>query len=283
MSMRTHPLIALDPATVEQRFGDSGFLVRHQLQDHPLTRLEALAELADSLPDDRLEHNLGSVGDIVPGGEVPKADLTPGEIVRTIESNGCWMVMGIHGISPYQELVAELAEDVGRVLPAREGALRRLQGVIVLSAPNSTTPTHIDGEQSFLLQITGTKRISIGKFADAAIAQREIERYCAGGHRNIEDMPHDAETFDLSPGVGVHVPALTPHLVKTPAGVSISLSFGFDTEAQIRRASVHRANSRLRRLGMSPSRPGVRPRGDRAKEVVMATASNVKRIASRRS
>jgi hypothetical protein len=283
MATQTHSMIQLDPAAVDQHFGRSGFYVRHELVDHPLTQLEALAQLADSLPDDRLEHNLGSVGDIVPGGEVPKSDLTPGEIVRTIESNGCWMVMGIHGIPTYEEVLDELFEDITRALPAREGQVRRRQAVIFLSAPNSTTPTHIDGEQGFLLQLTGTKRISVGTFADSATADREIERYCGGGHRNIEDLPHDAEAFDLSPGVGVHVPALTPHLVKTPAGVSISLSVGFETDALIRRSAVYRANFRLRRLGISPARPGARPRGDRAKEAVMTTASNVKRIASRRS
>ena len=277
-------MIDLAPAIVAQRFGRGGYLVRHELQDHPLTRLEALAELADSLPDDRLEHNLGSVGEVVlNAAEVPRADLTPGEIVRTIETNGCWMVMGIHGIPGYQELLDELFVDIVRTLPAAEGEVRRRQGVIFLSAPNSTTPTHIDGEQSYLLQITGTKRISIGEFADDDVAHREIDRYCGGGHRNIADLPQSAEDFELSPGVGAHVPALTPHLVKTPAGVSISMSVGFETDALVRRAAVHRANHRLRRLGITPARPGARPRGDRAKEVFMTTASSVKRIASRRS
>ena len=276
-------MIDLDPAIVEQRFGRGGYLVRHELQDHPLTRLEALAELADSLPGDRLEHNLGSVGEVVVNAaEVPRADLTPGEIVRTIESNGCWMVMGIHGIPGYQELLDELFVDIVRTLPAAEGEVRRRQGVIFLSAPNSTTPTHIDGEQSYLLQITGTKRISIGEFADDEVAHREIDRYCGGGHRNIGDLPKSAEDFELSPGVGAHVPALTPHLVKTPAGVSISLSVGFETDALIRRAAVHRANDHLRRLGVTPAHPGARPRGDRAKERVMTTASAVKRLANRR-
>ena len=284
MTTGTHHLIDLDPAVVAERFGRGGYLVRHELQDHPLTRLEALAELADALPSDRLEHNLGSVGDVVLNAdEVPRADLTPGEIVRTIESNGCWMVMGIHGIPGYDEILDELFVDIVRTLPATEGAVRRRQGVIFLSAPNSTTPTHIDGEQGYLLQITGTKKVSIGKFVDDEAAHREIERYCGGGHRNIADLPASAEEFDLSPGVGVHVPALTPHLVKTPAGVSISMSVGFETDALVRRAAVYRANDRLRRLGMSPARPGARPRGDRAKERVMTTASAVKRLANRRS
>jgi hypothetical protein len=276
-------LIEIDPATVERQFGRSGFRVRHELQDHPLTQLEALAELADSLPPDRVEHNLASVGDTMPGGEVPQADLSPGEMVRTIESNGCWMVLPIHGVASYQELFDALFDDVLRVLPAREGAIRRRQGVFFLSAPNSTTPTHIDLEQGFLLQLMGTKQVRVGDFPDPEVAHREVERFCAGGHRNIADLPHDAEAFDMSPGDGVHVPALVPHLVKTPDRVSISLSVGFESEAVLRRAAVHRANARLRRLGLNPARPGERPRGDRAKERVVTAASRVAGLARRRS
>ena len=283
MPTDTTALIHLDPATVEPNFGRTAFAVQHELHGHPLTQLEALAELADSLPPERVEHNLGSVDDTMPGGEVPQAELSPGEMVRTIETNGCWMVLPIHGVPAYAELYDALFEDVLRALPAREGAVQRRQGVFFLSAPNSTTPTHIDMEQGYLLQLLGTKQVRVGNFPDPVVAHREVERFCAGGHRNIADLPHDAEAFELSPGVGVHVPALVPHLVKTPAGVSISLSVGFETEAVIRRAAVHRANAGLRRLGLDPARPGERPRGDRAKERLVTAASRVGRMARRRS
>ena len=167
MTLHVEPLVELDPATVEQRFGRGAFVVQHRLQDHPLTQLEALAELADSLPSDRVEHNLASVGDTVPGGEVPRSDLPPGEIVRTIETNGCWMVLPIHGVPSYQDFFDELFETVTRALPEREGRSRRRQAVFFLSAPNSTTPTHIDLEQGYLLQLSGTKQVSIGNFPDS--------------------------------------------------------------------------------------------------------------------
>ena len=282
MTLHVGPLVELDPATVEQRFGRSAFVVQHRLQDHPLTQLEALAELADSLPSERVEHNLASVGDTVPGGEVPRADLPPGEIVRTIETNGCWMVLPIHGVPSYQDFFDELFDTVTRSLPEREGRSRRRQAVFFLSAPNSTTPTHIDLEQGYLLQLSGTKQVSIGDFPDSEVALREVERFCAGGHRNIADLPHDAATFELSPGQGVHVPALVPHLVKTPPKVSLSLSVGFETDAVVRRAAVHRANAGLRRLGLTPARPGARPRGDRAKEQLVETVSRVAQAVRRR-
>jgi len=281
VTVQAESLIELDPAVVEQRFGRSAFVVHHRLQDHPLTQLEALAELADALPSDRVEHNLASVGDTVPGGEVPRLDLPPGEIVRTIETNGCWMVLPIHGVPSYAEFFDELFAAVASSLPEREGRIRRRQGVFFLSAPNSTTPTHIDLEQGYLLQLSSTKQVSIGDFPDSEVALREVERFCAGGHRNIADLPHDAQTFEISPGEGVHVPALVPHLVKTPPQVSLSLSIGFETDAVLRRAAVHRANAGLRRLGITPARPGARPRGDRAKEQVVETARRVARLVRR--
>lgn len=72
-----------------------------------------------------------------------------------------------------------------------------------------------------------------------------------------------------------------PHLVKTPAHVSLSLSVGFETDAVVRRAAVHRANAGLLRLGITPARPGGRPRGDRAKQQLVETASRVARIVRR--
>jgi hypothetical protein len=281
MAVGPASLIELDPATVDAQFGRNAFRVRHELQDHPLTQLEALAELADSLPEDRVEHNLGSVGDTMPDGEVPRAELSPGAMVRTIETNGCWMVLPIAGVPVYRELYEALFEDVLRVLPAREGRVDRRQGVFFLSAPNSTTPTHIDKEQGYLLQLRGTKRVLIGGFPDPEAERREVERFCAGGHRNVGELPHEAETFEIAPGDGVHVPALVPHLVKTPPGVSISLSIGFETDAVIRRAAVHRANAGLRQLGITPARPGLRPRGDLAKERLVTAAGRLGRLARR--
>jgi hypothetical protein len=126
------------------------------------------------------------VDDTVPGGEVPRSDLNLAEIVRTIETNGCWVVLPIHDVPSYAAFFEELFATVTRALP----------------------------EQGYLLQLSGTKQVSIGDFPDSEVALREVERFCAGGHRNIADLPHDAETFELTPGEGVHVPALVPHLVK---------------------------------------------------------------------
>jgi hypothetical protein len=275
------PLIEIDPVEAGRSFGRHSFRVGHRLHEHPLTQLDALANLADSLPPEIVEHNLGSVGELVPGGEVPRADLTAGEIVRTIETNGCWIVFPIDGAPEYRELFEELFEGMLRALPAGERAMGWRQAVAILSAPNSTTPTHIDLEQGYLLQLAGTKQVSIGDFPDSAVAAQEVERFIAGGHRNLAALPHDAENFELSPGEGAHIPSLVPHLIKTGDEMSISLSVGFGTESVIRRARVHRVNANLRRVGITPAALGEHPGRDRAKERVVATAARAARVVRR--
>lgn len=278
--LATSPLLHLSREEVEAKLGREAFSFANGLVDHPLTGLDALAELADRLPEDVVEHNLGNVPEVAPGGEVPALDLTPGEMVRSIETNGCWMVLPIHDDPVYAGLFEDVYAEVAALLPAREGAIRKRQGVFFLTAPNSTTPTHIDLEQGFLNQIRGTKELRIGGFSDRETAQREIEAFHSGGHRNVSALPADAASIPMEPGVSAHVPAFTPHVVYSGPEVSISVAFAFVTERTLRHSAVYGANARIRRVGLTPTRPGARPRLDRGKALVMDT---VRTLAKRRS
>jgi hypothetical protein len=262
--------------TVRSSFGRGPFRIRHGLVDHPLTSLESLARLAESLPPDMIEHNLGSVPDVVPGGQVAKADMPFGEMVRTIETNGCWMVLPIHTAPAYRGLYEALFDELRPHLPAHEGEIVKRHAVFFLASGGSTTPTHIDAEQGFLLHIRGRKELRIGPFEDAATAQREAERHATGGHRNVERLPSTAKTFHLEPGDGVHVPAFMPHVVHTAAdGYALSLAFASRTEKTLRDTAVHALNGRLRRIGLKPAAPGRRVRADRLKQRAVDTAQQV--------
>src|SRR3569833_1276822 len=86
-------LLELDSAAFSAAFGNDPMAVRHSLAEHPLLTVERVAQLADELPAESVEHNLGNVDKFVPGGEAPRLDQTPGQIAREIDSNGCWMVL----------------------------------------------------------------------------------------------------------------------------------------------------------------------------------------------
>jgi len=247
-------------------FGRKPFALRHELAAHPLIQPESLAKLAASLPPDQVEHNSGRVDAIAPGGSVPQADLSPAEIVDTIETNNCWIVLPIHNAPAYRELYDALFDDVRPHLLPRQGDIVVRQAVFFLATGGSTTPAHIDLEHGLLLHLRGEKEVQIGGFPDAAAGQQKIERMHLGEHRNIAQPPQDARTFKLHPGDGVHIPAFTPHVVHTASGqVSLSLTIAMKTEATLRESAVHRANAHLRRLGMKPRRPGTNPRTDRLK------------------
>jgi hypothetical protein len=261
-------------------FGRRPFALRHELAAHPLIQPESLAELADSLAPDQVEHNSGQVDAVTPDGSVPRADLSPGEIVRTIETNNCWIVLPIHDAPAYRDLYAALFDDVRPHLPPDQGDIVVRQAVFFLATGGSTTPAHIDLEQGLLLHLRGEKEVQIGGFPDPATAQQKIERMHRGEHRNIAQPPQDPRRFDLRPGDGVHIPAFTPHVVHTAGrGVSLSLAIAMKTEATLRESAVHRANGHLRRLGMKPRQPGVNPRSDRVKHRLVDAVARRRRAA----
>ena len=273
----------IDPPHLAGGLGDRPFAVTHDLVDNPLLTLDAIAELADFLPaETNVEHNLGDVPEVLPDGAAPRLDLTPGEIVRTIDTNRCWMVLKrIEEHPAYRELLEDTLSEVTRSVAINDGPIRRRGGFIFISAPNSVTPTHIDPEYNFLLQIRGSKEMVVGLYADKATEDHEAERYYGGGHRNVTDLPDQAQTFAMEPGDGVFVPLHAPHVVRNGPDPSISLSVTWNTEASERVALVHAFNSKLRALNLSPSPPGARPGLDRAKAGTWLAARSAARQAKR--
>ena len=258
-------LLEIDPEGYRAAFGDHPFAITHNLADHPLLTVGRVAQLADALPVDSVEHNLGNVDKLVPGGEAPKLDQTPGQVAREIETNGSWMVLkNIEQDPSYNALLDEALNDVADYAQA-EGGMSGREGFIFLSAPNSMTPAHIDPEHNFLLQIRSTKVMNAGRFPDAETEQTELERYYHGGHRNIAWEPADSQAFDLQPGAGVYMPPHAPHWVTSGPTVSVSLSVTFRTPATERAARVNIANAHLRKLKLSPRPAGDNERTDRIK------------------
>jgi len=277
-------LVSLEIADAAVHFGRDPFLLHHGLADHPLFTMDALADLADRLPADAAEHNLGSVGTLEPGGDVPKLDLPLGEVVRGIETNGCWVALPIvlqephlSGIPGYQEVFDEVMDDLASIVPGGRRAMSGFHSVIFLATAGSTTPSHIDGEIGFLLHIRGHKRIGVGCFPDSRRERDESEAFYRNEHRNTGQLPTDVQIFDLAPGEGVHVPPLKPHWVENGEEVAVSLSVGFQTPDNLRRAGVHMWNSRMRRLGLSPRSYDSSPRRDRVKAAALWTAVGARR------
>jgi hypothetical protein len=268
-------LVTVDRRTLVEKFGREPFAVQHQLVEHPLLRLERIAELADSLDDSQVESNPGEVPEVLPDGAAEPVDLAPGEIVRGIESNGYWIVLKrIESDPEYRQLLEQALSAVVPHVAHTEGGAVRKEAYIFISAPNSTTPSHIDPEHNLLLQVRGSKDMLVGGFPDSEAQHSEIERYYGGGHRNLPDLPADATTFHMQPGDGVYVPVHAPHMVKNGPAVSISFSITFYTKASVNLEQIYSMNARLRRLRLNPRRPGEHQVSDRVKAAAWRAARN---------
>jgi hypothetical protein len=129
----------------------------------------------------------------------------------------------------------------------------------------------MDHEINFLLQLRGSKTISVFNAYDAAVlSSRQLEEYFSGPglHRNMpftDEQQLRASVFELRAGFGLHIPSTAPHWVRNGDAVSVSFSASFKTRASLQRGNVYRMNAVLRRLGLNPAHGDRSPLRDRVK------------------
>ena len=80
-------------------------------------------------------------------------------------------------------------------------------------AQNWVTPAHFDIEHSLLMQVSGAKTVSIGRFENDQTKRHEVDRYWDGSHGRVEGMPTEVASYSLTPGRGVYIPPVVPHWV----------------------------------------------------------------------
>jgi hypothetical protein len=254
----TASLVQIEGETFADAFARRSILVQHALADHPLFTMEAIAALADRLPPHsvRREHGqlpLGESRRYVDVGEGP-----PSASILDVERNGFRIALrDIQEVPEYAEVVNECLDEVAPLVAAREGGMRFRAGYLFISCPAATTPMHFDAEHSFLLQVRGTKHVSVAAFEhDRAWLGHELEHYLDGEQCDFQAMQAVAKTFTIEPGLGVYLPSFVPHWVETEAGVSVSFSIPFYTRFCYRAEGVYRVNKWLRRARLSPQPPG---------------------------
>ena len=263
--------VEIDAEAFADAFAGRSVTVRHHLADHPLFTLDAIAELADRLPADSVRRERGDLplanyGQYVDVGEGP-----PSATIRDVERNGIRVSLrDIHQAPEYAELINELLDEVEELVGGREGGMTQRAGYLFITAPASTTPMHFDVEHSFLLQIKGVKHVSVAAFQDDPSAlRREFDRYVDGRECDFAAMQAVAETFTITPGLGVYLPSYVPHWVETEAGISISFSIPFHTRYVEQAEAVSRINKRMRKLHLSPRPAGESEPIDKTKAAVI--------------
>lgn len=275
-------LVELDARLLDGAFDRRPFTLRHHLRGHPLFELSSLIALARRLPEDGIEYNAGDIPVSVDPEKTPHNGLSAEETLRRIRECRSWMVLkNVERAPAYQDLLNACLEEVAAAAGDWIAEMRNRQGFIFISSPNAVTPYHIDPEHNFLLQIEGTKTVSIFDPQDRELLSEEaLEQFFRGAHRNLEYRDHyqqRAQTFRLVPGTGLHFPVAAPHWVKNGGEVSISFSITFRTPASERREILYKINSVLRKNGIRPSPPGGSPGRDAVKLGVFETLRRTRR------
>jgi hypothetical protein len=260
-------------------FGRSPFRVRHRLDtQHPLLTRDALITRASEWPAPWLEHHRADLPFVLPGGATDQLALGPGEVVRGIDGNGCWLVLWqLEHSSRYSTFLDECLEGVDELVGTSEGGTTKRGMNILIASPDGVVPAHFDMHHNFLLQIEGNKEVMIGSFDDPTIGEREIDRYYDEHNNNLRRLPDVVQTFHLAPGDGLYIPPFAFHWIRGGSETSVGISCGFRTHLTEQTNLVQVCNARLRRVGLRPAPPGRSAHRDRAKAAAFTWARRARR------
>ncbi len=264
-------IVTVDIGEAKANFLKKPFLLRHGLADHPHLKLSTLVELAKSMPRDRIEYNSGNVAVGVRPEDVPTIDLSPEDVVKSIETANAWMVIKNVEERPEYRVLLETFVTEANIASGREpGEFSDLQGFIFVSSANSTTPFHVDAEENILIQIKGDKLFTTFDNDDRSLVSEEALEISPSKHRNQayeERFAARATLHKMKPGDALHVPYYTPHWVGTGNSYSISMAMTWKTPDVLRLNKIRLMNGTLRRFGMPQKPPGVSPVFDAAKVI----------------
>lgn len=264
-------------AAIAAAYPNDSATFTHNLREHPLLTLEALALLAEALPASAIEYNRSDIDVGTLPDDAPTNGLGIGDTIRTIAENRSWAVLkNVEAVPAYAALIRDLLAELDDTVVPRTGPMLTLQGYIFVSSPGSMTPYHFDPEHNILLQLQGSKAMHVWPAADERFAPlTEHERYHDGGHRGLpwsDEFARHEVVANLTPGRAVLVPVMAPHYVKNGPEPSISLSITWRSTWSYRESEAHGANRWLRERGFSPKAPPRWPRHAQAKTLAWRAA-----------
>lgn len=276
-----------DTASFERLYPETPGLVTHNLANHSMFSLDALAQLAERMPLNDVEYNRGDLPLGIDFDAVPGNGLSVGDTIRGIETNGSWMVLKfVEKDAAFRALLGETLAELDASIREKTGPMLKQEAFIFISSPNSVTPLHFDPEHNILLQLRGTKSMTVFPVDDEEIAPPVAhERLHAGtGHRNLVWEDHytaRGRKFDLSAGDGIYVPLMAPHWVQNGPSVSISFSVTWRTAHSYAEAEARGMNAILRRVGVEPSSPKRYPARNLAKSFVYRAIRKARTLLTR--
>jgi hypothetical protein len=245
-------------------YPDQSIKLSHWLVGHGLLTLDALATLAERMPERSVEYNLGKLPLGVTAEETPSNGLTLGETIRTIETNGSWAVLkNVERDPAYAALLDDALAELEPIVATKTGPMLHREAFIFLSSPGSVTPFHMDPEHNILLQIMGLKTMTVFPARDEhLVPAQKSEDFHGGGHRNLiwqDGFKARGKAVRLEPGDAIHVPVKAPHFVENGPTVSVSLSVTWRSERSVAEGELHSFNALLRKRRLPVGKVSAQP------------------------
>jgi hypothetical protein len=252
--------------------------------DHRLT-LPAVADLADRLPRRSVIADTAAQPLLVPQGGPPRGVLErPGDVIRDLQNANAWLTLLMVEDDPgMAEIMNTYLDQLEAGMSAKQRKrvkLRKRVAFVFVSSPNSVTPVHFDIEHSLLMQVSGCKTVSIGRFENDATRRSEFDRYWNGSHGRIENLQPEVASYTMTPGRAVYIPPGTPHWVHNGPDISLSVTLTYFTAATVRENRVENLNAKLRRRHLNPREPGRSAAVDTAKACALGLWTIAERLRS---
>jgi len=260
-----------------------GFI--HDLHLDDRLTLAAVADLADRLPRRSVIADTAAQPLLVPQGGPPRGALErPGDVIRDLQNANAWLtLLNVEDDPGMAELMNTYLDQLESGMIAKQGKrvkMRKRVAFVFVSSPNSVTPVHFDIEHSLLMQVSGSKTVSVGRFESDAARRHEFDRYWDGSHGRIETLQPEVASYAMTPGRAVYIPPGTPHWVHNGPNISLSVTLTYFTAATVRENRVEDFNSHLRRRHIRPREPGRSATVDAAKSCAMGAWAIGRRLRS---
>lgn len=236
-------------------FGKRPFVFHHKLSNELLSaaRLRRLAERKALDPKHRGFLHTGAPHELKWGTEEMREAIS--ESFDQLETSERRIKLSrIHNEPGYAEILAACTAELTDLTSVNlRGAARQPLLTVFVSSPCEVTPYHIDEDENFLFQVQGSKVVYV--YDRELFDWRYFENcYSSGSEVIPAGLASCATPFPLRPGLGLHNPVNFPHWVQNGPSVSISVSVAYTRKLDP--FGVLRINSRLRKLGLSPTPPG---------------------------
>jgi len=272
--------LAYDDAFPHESVGFS-----HDLHLDDRLTYASVADLADRLPRRSVIADTAAQPLLVPKGGPPRGVLErPGDVIRDLHNANAWLtLLNVEDDPGMAEVMNAKLDELESGMIARwgkRGHMYKRVAFIFVSSPNSVTPVHFDIEHSLLMQVKGSKKVSIGRWASDADRRHEFDRYWDGSHGRIEAVPPEETSYTVTPGQAVYIPPGKPHWVHNGPDTSLSVTLTYFTAATIRENRIEDFNAHLRRRGMKPREPGRSAAVDTAKICAMGVWATGRRLRS---